>query len=541
MMRLVALLVALHFPAFVHAANPPEPAGRVQFVTGSVVISARDRAPRHARKGEAVNVGDVITTDAGGSVQLAMRDGAMLSLRPGTRLQIESYHAGEAGTGEKILALARGGLRALSARLKQLGLGVQVRTPAVVIGVRGTDHEVIHIPEPLAGEQPPGPPGSYDRVYEGGTFMRSRIGSLDIEPNQVGFAPNADTMPVLLDTIPPFMSVRHMAPPAPRMMPAPGDTPHHKPGPGTQPPAVMEPSPQFNPDPHLPYAPPPVPGSDGVNSPILNPLSPPPEPNQPFPPTTEGGKPVAELGDVRSAPLGAAGVAADIYYDPFSGNYTAGSGGLVAGTASGNDILVDPNLDVAAFNHASGFHYGRYDAPLVDSGGAIVDGIPVKWGVYQGGVRFDPVLGQDVPLFMSFAFAPDATSPLAMQTIGGNPTFGTIVGFTQPTAENGLIGGSVTSFSTTIDFGGLQLLNWSIGLTDANARIWGGSYTGGPISINPDGVFNGPMTAVNCSPCAGASNGNFSVIVVGPNGGGVISSYNMTHGTASVAGTVVAQ
>jgi hypothetical protein len=175
--------------------------GTFHFVHGPVTLVGADRAERPVKKGDPVNVGDVVSTAAGAAAHIQMVDGTLLSMRAGTQLRIENYAAGT--TGQKLLGLLQGGLRALSQALRGAA-HVAVRTDTAVIGVRGTDHEVFHV-RPDRG--PPGArPGTYDRVYDGGITMQTRGGKLDVNPRQVGYAEDPDKPPVLLDGVPDFLA-----------------------------------------------------------------------------------------------------------------------------------------------------------------------------------------------------------------------------------------------------------------------------------------------------------------------------------------------
>jgi hypothetical protein len=70
----------------------------------------------------------------------------------------------------------------------------------VTIGVRGTDHEVVHF-EP---GDPRGEAGSYDKVNEGRTVMRAKSGTVEVGPNQSArFHPDLRS-PRLLPSVPGF-------------------------------------------------------------------------------------------------------------------------------------------------------------------------------------------------------------------------------------------------------------------------------------------------------------------------------------------------
>ena len=156
------LLATLALATVVPVAAQPV-AGRIQFVSGEVLITARTHAPRLARKADIVLEGDTLVTDASASAQLLMADGSLISLRPDTRLRIEKYHyAGPGkGAGRSVLELLYGGFRTITGLIaREQPNDYKIRTQTAIIGVRGTDHESFYIPPDRAGSKLLGPPGN---------------------------------------------------------------------------------------------------------------------------------------------------------------------------------------------------------------------------------------------------------------------------------------------------------------------------------------------------------------------------------------------
>lgn len=76
------------------------------------------------------------------------------------------------------------------------------------LGIRGTDHEPLYIPEEAAGAD--GAPGTYDKVNEGETFIQNRRGKVFVKPNPAAFvAFHGRAAPKLLKTIPAFFRPAH--------------------------------------------------------------------------------------------------------------------------------------------------------------------------------------------------------------------------------------------------------------------------------------------------------------------------------------------
>jgi len=189
------------------AAAPTAPAaeapvaGLVDFVEGDAMLEGRSGA-RIAKAGDSVRSGETVTTFAAAEVHLKMADGAYLSLRENSKITITSYVANGDDGDESLIDLARGAFRSVTGWIGRFRpKAYQVRTPIVTIGIRGTDHEPTHL---LPGD-PRGEPGTYDKVNEGSTVMRSPRGTVEVAPNQAAFF-NIDRRepPRVLASVPSF-------------------------------------------------------------------------------------------------------------------------------------------------------------------------------------------------------------------------------------------------------------------------------------------------------------------------------------------------
>lgn len=184
--------------------------GMVRFAFGDARIRDAAGQVRAMQKGDAINEGDTVLTGAGASAQLKMSDGGILAVRPETELKIDTYRfAGkEDGTENALLALVKGGFRTLTGIIGKTNKdNYKIATPTATIGIRGTDHEPIHIPPvPVGAPPPPAPPGDYDKVNVGQAFIRNSAGEIAIRPNQVGYAAPNQT-PTLLPRVPEMFKV----------------------------------------------------------------------------------------------------------------------------------------------------------------------------------------------------------------------------------------------------------------------------------------------------------------------------------------------
>jgi len=179
-------LICWLFAAPALAQEPPAApaAGVIDFAEGDNLIEAKDGATRLGRTGDSVYPAETVTTFANAEVHLKMADGAFLAVRENTKLTIREYVANGRDDDRSVIDLARGAFRSITGWIgRRNSRNYQVNTPIVTIGVRGTDHEPTHL---LAGD-PRGEPGSYDKVNEGRTVMRSDRGTVEVTPNKAAF------------------------------------------------------------------------------------------------------------------------------------------------------------------------------------------------------------------------------------------------------------------------------------------------------------------------------------------------------------------
>jgi hypothetical protein len=503
-------------------------AGRFQFVAGQVTVVGAGGGSRAAAKGDLVREGEVITTASDASAQLRMADEGLIALRPDSSLRIESYRfQGQAAGGERsILALLKGGFRALTGLIgRSRKEAYQVRTATATIGIRGTDHEPVHIPEGGWSGAPGGVPGTYDKVNEGATYLETPGGRLELAANEVGFVPlQAGAVPVRLDGTPAFM----------RVTPAPlgkADVRNLRQEAAADRAMADDATDSGRPRAHRPaLLAGPLP-ADGVGPNVL--------------PTADV---VTAGGGLTAAPRGLAVAGADQYLD----GRPPGSG---AGVTQPGDLTVlrDPSGLIGVVGSAEGFRYSRGDARLVHGGSAtIVDGlveIPVRWGIYAGGHIVDRQ-GERLPRFMSVISALPATSDAQLAALSGlgSRTF-SLLDASKPTNGAGLVGGVVNAATVTVDFTALAVTGSHLRVTDAQGFVFdGGTKT--PVSLTAFAASGMPLAVGLTTPSADTlavqpNQGHFHGVLVGPSGRGLIGAYDMRYPLGpdprSVAGVVVLQ
>jgi hypothetical protein len=203
---LAFMLLCAIFPSFAQTPAPagaaePVPAGTVELVEGDVRFFDANRRMRRPKAGDRINEGESITTGADGEAHLRMEDGGYIAVRPGTRMRIVNFRAEGGAEDRSIINLLEGSFRAVTGWIAKRPRAALINTPTATIGVRGTEHEPLVIPE---GSRR-GEPGTYDRVHIGETEIRTKQGTVAVRPNQAGFAPVRGALrPRVLERVPDF-------------------------------------------------------------------------------------------------------------------------------------------------------------------------------------------------------------------------------------------------------------------------------------------------------------------------------------------------
>ena len=511
----VAALASITTIATVHAA----PAARVQFTNGDVQIIGKDNVARAAFKGEFLNEGDTIVTGRNSAAQLRMADDGVVAMRPDSRIAIDTFHweGKEDGLERSVLSLVKGGFRAITGVIgRRNKSNYLVNTPTATIGIRGTDHEPFYVPPPAPGETPPAPPGTYNKVNVGETVIRTPGGTVIIGANQIGFAPpQPNAPPVRLDKVPDFM----------RGAPIPQGRPDNR---GMRENAgnrreINGRGADGQGDGR---------GGDGRGR----------LPNQQqvpaFPIRTAGGDfdLGSQIANLQVAPVGAAATGGSVFQ--FNGQPNVGSGAIYVNGGPNNAILLNGAGNPVLVSDATGFHFSAGLAPLVQAGGATIDSIPVRWGIYAGGVQIDPAHGAVNAQFFQF-MGTQSITPAAVLQQTGSATFNTVVGFTKPVDEQARIGGTA-SLIVGLSFGANPTINrYDVNVTDAGGRNWTGTLvTPQSLASFGSGQTNSNLNVSCGGACPSTGNGKASGFVIGPNRGGMISSYSLNAGTAGVTGSI---
>jgi hypothetical protein len=145
-MRHIAAIavLALAFTGFARA----EDVGQVKVSKGTVHVE-RDGKRLPAAVGMPIQQSDILITGADGTAGITFSDNSLLSTGPNSVLVVDRYafdsttHAGHFDA-----SLKKGSLAVVSGKMvKQSPGAMRVRTPAAIMGVRGTDF-VVQVDEP---------------------------------------------------------------------------------------------------------------------------------------------------------------------------------------------------------------------------------------------------------------------------------------------------------------------------------------------------------------------------------------------------------
>ncbi|HEY7138685.1 MAG TPA: FecR family protein [Methylomirabilota bacterium] len=138
----LAVLLGIGFAVLGTGEAVAQDIGRVKTVKGTVHIEREGRREL-ALVGSGVHQADTLVTGPDGAVGVTLADDTLLSAGPNSVLAIErfAYEANQPGSLEA--ALTKGTLAVVSGRIaKQTPDAMRVKTPAAILGVRGTEFVV---------------------------------------------------------------------------------------------------------------------------------------------------------------------------------------------------------------------------------------------------------------------------------------------------------------------------------------------------------------------------------------------------------------
>lgn len=118
--------------------------GEISTVIGQSVIHRTSGEQFDAARGQRIRAGDRIETGQGGHVHIRFVDGGLVSVRPLSRLLVETYRNGDTGTLAAIkFKLEEGVIRSVTGQWGEANRDrFRLNTPIAAIGVKGTDFVV---------------------------------------------------------------------------------------------------------------------------------------------------------------------------------------------------------------------------------------------------------------------------------------------------------------------------------------------------------------------------------------------------------------
>lgn len=207
-MQALSVLIVTILCGLVAPAWAQNSAARVMSVSGTASAIDPQGRERAIAKGADVYAGDKVVTTASGLVQMRLHDGGYISVRPSTEMVIDQFVHDEkdANKSSFLVSLLRGGFRSITGLIGRTNpSGYQIRAATATVGIRGTDHEPMLVLDTPGTQAQDPPPGLYDKVNEGETFIRNKNGVLTLKAGDVGFSPiTTDTPPQVLLKIPNF-------------------------------------------------------------------------------------------------------------------------------------------------------------------------------------------------------------------------------------------------------------------------------------------------------------------------------------------------
>jgi hypothetical protein len=192
--------------------------GKVIHLTGTVSAQRADGGMKILSLDSEVLPEDVVTTEKNSVVRIGFSDGGQLTLRPETRMKIDSYRYEEAAPEQDsmVFSLLKGGLRAITGLVGKRGNreAYKAKAPQGTIGIRGTRYGMLLCgtdPESrlnnctglLSGRQgdagQPPADGMYVDVTEGAVIVVNDGGELPLNAGQSSYVADVKTLPELLD------------------------------------------------------------------------------------------------------------------------------------------------------------------------------------------------------------------------------------------------------------------------------------------------------------------------------------------------------
>ena len=177
-----------------YAQGAPTPAGKVVFAMGTPHAVNASGVSRNLAKGDPIYSGDHLLTGRG-RLQVAMVDGAFISVQPNSEYVLDTYHfdGKTDGTEQATYRLVKGGVRAVTGLIGRVNKDAyKVNTAVATIGIRGTGHNT----RICAGDCGNVKDGLYHNTWEGITYVVNDVDTAEVPAGQGVYVQSID-MPIV--------------------------------------------------------------------------------------------------------------------------------------------------------------------------------------------------------------------------------------------------------------------------------------------------------------------------------------------------------
>ena len=179
--------------------DPEEEIGKVVINAGSMTADNRG-AVRKLKRNSKIFKGDALVTGENSYTQIRMKDGALISLRPKTRLLISDYNFNgrEDGTEISFFELVSGGFRTITGLIGHTNKNnYRVRTSVATIGIRGTHYGLMICDSGSCdGEADAMQDGLYGGVVDGSVVVNNDSGEFVFDNDQYFHIASASSKPL---------------------------------------------------------------------------------------------------------------------------------------------------------------------------------------------------------------------------------------------------------------------------------------------------------------------------------------------------------
>lgn len=180
-----------------------KPVGKAKMVLGKVLLQSANGQQKRFRRGNPVNIGDIIITNKRSQAQLVMIDGSNISVRPDTQFQVEEFVAtGDVDKDKTNYSLLKGGFRSVTGSIgKKNKASFQLKTPVATMGIRGTDFTSKYCDGECL-KLPGAKKGLFVDVISGGVSLSNEGGTYNLTPKTNGYVADRKKKPGKIGKLP---------------------------------------------------------------------------------------------------------------------------------------------------------------------------------------------------------------------------------------------------------------------------------------------------------------------------------------------------